>query len=89
MMTSTQNKYKPFTIAVWNACNIKSKIPELTNFVYKHKLDAVLVTETHATPSTKIKIPNYTTYRKDRLHHRGGGVAIIINNRISTVELYQ
>ncbi|GBL82370.1 hypothetical protein AVEN_252527-1 [Araneus ventricosus] len=40
------------------------------------------IQEAHLNPGDKLKIPNYTTHRTDRLTHRGGGTALLIRNSI-------
>lgn len=68
-------------IANWNSNGLKNKLGELISFLYRHKIDIAIITETKLTESIKIKIRNYSIYRQDR-NIRGGGVAILIKNSI-------
>ncbi|GBO42843.1 hypothetical protein AVEN_27510-1 [Araneus ventricosus] len=46
------------------------------------KSDVIAIQETHLNPGDKLKFVNYTTYRTDRLTHRGGRTALFIRNSI-------
>lgn len=48
-----------------------NKISEFHNFLTEHNTDACLDTETHAGTNNTLKIPNYNTYKSDRLRYRG------------------
>ncbi|GFR33432.1 putative RNA-directed DNA polymerase from transposon X-element [Trichonephila clavata] len=48
----------------------------------KHDPDIIALQETGLQPCHSLNIPNYTTHRKDRLTHRGGGTAILVKNSI-------
>ncbi|GFU42654.1 reverse transcriptase domain-containing protein [Trichonephila clavipes] len=45
--------------------------------------DIVALQETFLRPSIDLKFPNYSTYRNDRLTHRGGWTAILVKNSIA------
>jgi hypothetical protein len=51
-------KKNTIKIAYWNANAINNKKQELEHFIQKHKIDAVLVQETHLEPHYKFKLPN-------------------------------
>lgn len=68
----------------WNADNIKNKKQELYQFLTDYNVDVLFLTETCTTPNDTLKFPNYTTYRCDRIHHKGGGSAIIAKNSLTT-----
>lgn len=57
---------------------------ELREFLVEYNIDICLLTETHARPCNKINFPNYNTYRTDRIHHRGGGTAILSKRNLNT-----
>ncbi|GBM88937.1 hypothetical protein AVEN_146631-1 [Araneus ventricosus] len=67
----------------WNAGGIKGKFRELKYFIDEKQPDIVALQETHLNPGVKLSIPNYTTYRNDRMTHRGGGTALLIKNSIN------
>ena len=69
-----------------NLNGLKKQHEELKHFIHEQNLDIILLNETHLRPCDKAKIPNYTLYRKDRLHNRGGGVAIYTKQSIKSTE---
>lgn len=85
MVNHTTTTFTPFIMANWNANGIRNKICELRHFLHEYSVDICIVTETHIDPPIKLKVPNYTTYRCDRIHHRGGGVAILAKRSLRTV----
>lgn len=77
-------------IAIWNANGLSNHVHEIKNFNIEHKLDILLISETHFTNRSYIKINNYTVY--DTKHPDGtahGGSAIIIRNSIKHHELQE
>ena len=45
--------------------------------------DVLLISETWFTPfSPKLDVPGYELYRQDRLHKKGGGVAILVSSKL-------
>lgn len=70
-------------IVSWNCQSIINKICETSDFLLKHDIDIALFTETWLTPNKNIHIPNYTTYRFDRISGQHGGVAISIKSNIT------
>lgn len=74
-------------IALWNADGIANHIPEIITFLHLRRIDILLVSETHATSRTAIKIPCHTVYLSN--HPDGtahGGSAVIVNNKIPHYE---
>ncbi|GBN84505.1 RNA-directed DNA polymerase from mobile element jockey [Araneus ventricosus] len=65
-----------------NAAGIKNKINQLKYFLLDWKPDILALQETHLNPGDRLKFPNYSSYRTDRLTRRGGGTAILIRNSI-------
>lgn len=78
---------KNLKIAYWNASGITKKIHELQTFILQHKIDIILLSETHLSPAKKLKITIFHTYRNDLPPRRGspahGGTAILIHRRIT------
>ncbi|GBO18446.1 putative RNA-directed DNA polymerase from transposon X-element [Araneus ventricosus] len=66
----------------WNAAGIKNKINQLKYVLLDWKPDILALQKTHLNPGDRLKFPNYSSYRTDRLTHRGGGTAILIRNSI-------
>jgi len=68
--------------------NIRSLVPKLhhlNNYIGIHEPTVVGITETwldDGTPSSLFRPPNYEIYRKDRLHTRGGGSLLMVDNGI-------
>lgn len=70
-------------IAIWNANGLGRHVDEVKLFIQTHKLDILLVSETHFTTRSHITIPNYNIYRTnhpDATAH--GGTAVIIRQNI-------
>ena len=75
-------------IAVWNANGLVNHSQELKTFIHNQNLDIILISETHFTRKSYLKIPNYTIYNTE--HPDGtahGGAAIIIRNTIKHHEI--
>ena len=77
-------------LAYWNANGVLNKRLELTDFLHKNNLDAILINETHLQPEIKFFIPCFRTYRTDRLAPSplrsgriGGGTAILVKSSLS------
>lgn len=75
---------KTLKILFWNARSIRQRILDIQ--IASHEFDIIIVVETWLTPSDKIHLPGFSTYRKDRLHSRGGGIIIFIKNNLAYVE---
>ena len=70
-------------VLLWNSHSLLSNYIEFNNYIDKKKPHIICITETWLRLSQTIKIKNYTIYRHDRLDgHRGGGVAILVDNNI-------
>lgn len=75
-------------IGHWNANGLEHKANELKNFITRHNIDIMLINETKTSNTYNLKLFGYTCYKKDRPgNHSGGGLLIIINNRIKHNEL--
>jgi exonuclease III len=70
-------------IVVWNANGLLNHIPEVKTFLYSNDIDIMLISETHFTHKSYLKISKYNVYHT--MHPDGtahGGTAIIIKNNI-------
>jgi hypothetical protein len=77
------NNIKPLTIFLWNANGILQHLNELQIVLNEKKIEIALISETHLTKSSLLKIYGYEIIRAD--HPDGtahGGAALIISNRI-------
>lgn len=75
-------------ICIWNANGLSNHNQELQAFVNLHKLDIVLISETHFTNISFFKIPNYICYstnHPDNTAH--GGSAVLIRNNLKHHEV--
>lgn len=70
-------------IAVWNANGLCQHAQEIKTFLNLQNIDAMLISETHFTSKSYLKIPNYTIYNTNHPDGRArGGSAIIIKSSI-------
>lgn len=79
-------------IGQWNANGLAQHSQELRTFIILHKLDVMLISETHFTNMTTFTITGYTTYSTNSPDGRAhGGSALIIKNSIShhSLPVYQ
>lgn len=70
-------------IALWNANGLQERRQEIEPFLADHKIDILLISETHFTNRSYMRIPNYIIY--DTKYPDGsahGGTAIIIKRNI-------
>jgi exonuclease III len=68
---------------LWNANGLVQHVEEIKPYIQNQKADIMLISETHFTKKSYIKIPKYTIY--DSQYPVGtahGGTAIIIKNGI-------
>lgn len=64
-------------IATWNANGITNHVQELTVFLKLNKIDILLISQSHSTERTAIKIPYYTVYfanHPDQTAHAGSAI---------------
>lgn len=70
----------------WNSNGINHKQNELQALASSMKIDIILLNETRLSPTSKLKLTNYHTYRTDLPPKKGtpahGGTAILIHRRI-------
>lgn len=70
------------TFCIHNATGLTGKKPELEAFITTHRVDILLLTETHLRPTQPFKLRNMVGYRTDRRNAKGGGTAIYIHKDI-------
>jgi exonuclease III len=83
---------KTIRIAEWNANGLLRHKHELIQFLQDNKTDALLVSETHCTTRTVLKIPNYSIYRcnhPDGTAHGGAAIHICTALQHYEVPAYQ
>lgn len=85
MCNKIKNKLK---ISVWNANGLVNHGLELKSFIVNQNLDVMLISETHMTNKSFIKVPDFNIYHTQ--HPNGtarGGTAIIIKKNIKHHEI--
>lgn len=74
-------------IALWNSNGLLNHLNELELFINGNKIDILLVTETHGTDRTYVKIPGYRAIFANHPSNKAyGGSAIIIKNSLNYIE---
>lgn len=63
-------------IMSWNCKSVNRKETELINFIDKHNIKIVMLSETWLTANKNLYIPNFVCHRVDRFR---GGVAILVH----------
>lgn len=82
------NNAQPLTIFLWNANGITQHLNELQLVLNEKKVQIALITETHLTKASSLKIFGYDMVRAD--HPDGtahGGAALLISNKIDHLPL--
>lgn len=75
-------------LAIWNANGLSQHGQEVKSFLIEQEIDVMLISETHNTSRSFLKIPRYTIYHTN--HPDGtahGGTAVIIKNIIKHHEI--
>ncbi len=70
-----------------NATSLNNKIDELLIEIIKYKASVIFVSETWWTDESATIITGFNLFRKDRVHSKGGGVCIYIDETIKSYEL--
>lgn len=77
---------KTLKIVTWNANGVSRKHVEISNFLFKNKIDILAINETRLKARDKFFINGYKTFRTDRKDNTGyGGIAILTKNNIKSV----
>lgn len=82
-MDRRQNLMTDLTFCIFNATGIRNKKSEVTEFIEKHKIDILFVSETHLRPAQSFRLRNMIGYRTDRFNRKGGGTAIFLKSNIT------
>lgn len=72
-------------IVFWNARSINKRINELPTLL--QNIDIFMCVESWLTPEDDFRIPGYISFRKDRLHSKGGGILILIKQNLAFYEI--
>ena len=83
------SKVQDLVVMQLNVRGISSKKSQLIDLlehsVHNKQVDIVLISETWLSDcSPAINIPGYELYRQDRVHKKGGGVAILASSKLRT-----
>lgn len=70
-------------ICSWNANGLRPKFAELKQFITRFNIDIMLVNETKLTEKILLKMKNFHIIRKERTANGGGGVALIVSEKIA------
>ncbi len=74
-------------VATWNANGLVHNKLELENFLHQEKIDIMLVSETHFTSATVLRIRDYRVYSTHHPSNKArGGAAVIIRHSIKHFE---
>jgi hypothetical protein len=65
-------------LSLWNANGLTQHTEELETFISIHNIDVMLISETHFSEKSYLKLPNYTVYHTNH----PARTAIIIKNSI-------
>ena len=70
-------------IVTWNANGLGNKRKKLELFLHTNRIDIALISETHFTSSTYLRIRNYTLYECPHPSNKArGGAAVLIRDHI-------
>lgn len=69
-------------VCAWNAQSVAPKILSLKEFAKRYLVDIILISETFLTAAVDLRLPGYTTYRRDRTFMRGGGTAVLVRSSL-------
>nr|CAD7434834.1 unnamed protein product [Timema monikensis] len=70
---------KELTVALWNANGVAGKKAELESFLAKHRVDVMLLGETHLRSAMRFSLAEFICHRSDRAGDVGrGGTAVLV-----------
>ena len=87
-MVNTNQKHtykKQLKILFWNTRSLKQRLPEIQSS--SHLFDIIICVETWLKENDIVRLPGFTTYRKDRTHSTGGGIILFIKNNLAFKEI--
>ena len=74
-------------ISIWNANGLAQRSLELKTFLTQHDIDVILISETHFTSKSYLKIPNYEIYHTNHPENKAhGNSAVIVKKTIKHYE---
>lgn len=73
---------KDLTAAIWNANGLRHKKLEIERFIQAHKIDVLMVNETHLRGGERFNLRNMLGYRDDSVNRQRGGTAIFIRRSL-------
>lgn len=82
-MAATRNT--DIKILFWNTRSLRLRLEEIQSII--NEIDILVCVETWLTSKENIHFPGFSTFRKDRTHSRGGGIAIFIRKNLAFHEL--
>lgn len=78
-----RNTNNNLNISIWNAAGISSKLTELKQFLIKHNIDIMLISETHLIDNDNFIVDGYIVYLANHpTNRRRGGAACLIKPNI-------
>ena len=87
-VSKSQALHHSLTVATFNADGLKKQKFLLVRFLTEHRIDIALIQETHFTNRIKEwRLPNYLTYRLDRVNRQKGGLLILVKRDFPTREI--
>lgn len=81
-MAARIHRAHDLTFCNFNAEGVMKRKIELCDFLTRHKVDILFLTETHLRTTQNFRIRNMVGYRTDRRGRRGGGTAIFLRDTI-------
>uniref|UniRef100_A0ABD2VZL9 ribonuclease H n=1 Tax=Trichogramma kaykai TaxID=54128 RepID=A0ABD2VZL9_9HYME len=82
---SSQTSFNSLRIFFWNVRSIGTKFSEVKKISTEY--DIIACVESWLTPDSEYCIPGFHVVRKDRVHTRGGGIAIWVRKNIAFKEI--
>ena len=79
-------QYFGLLLLLWNARGIQTNLLEFQNFAAKKNPHIICITETLLKPDKQFKLKGYVIYRSDRPQGRGGGLAILIKENLTSIQ---
>lgn len=69
----------------WNPRSLRSKLPEVQSILDNY--DILIFVETWLSTSDTLSYPSFISFRKDRVHSRGGGILMLIRKSLVFTQL--
>jgi endonuclease/exonuclease/phosphatase (EEP) superfamily protein YafD len=82
-MANNSPTNRSLTAILWNANGIKQHANELEVLLHEKRVDLALISETHLSPTTQLRIQGYRIYRCDHPDGtRHGGAAVLVKSTL-------